>query len=117
MTSIGIETKSFVLNGAAAGTICVLLLDCSPMIPSTFSTWSSLHPQIIVVFPKLRNPPVVANLVTMKPFLFNAFDTLELSSLETMARTSFISVFLSFFNLLIRAFWLVLIKNIIYVNI
>ena len=43
-----------------------------------------------VVLPLIRKPPVVASFVTEKLFLVNAEETIELSSLETIARINFI---------------------------
>lgn len=42
------------------------------------------------VLPDIKNPPVVASLVTENRALVKLEDTLELSSLETMASISFI---------------------------
>jgi hypothetical protein len=45
-----------------------------------------------VVFPDIKNPPVVASLVTEKPSFVNAEETVPLSSLFTIARTNFIVI-------------------------
>ena len=66
----------------------------------TLSTCSSSTPVKNVVLPAMRKPPVVANLVTWNPFLVNALETAALSSLLTIASTSFIekSPYLSCFK-------------------
>lgn len=49
---------------AVEGTISVRRLDSLPMISKARGTFSSSVPQIKVVLPERRKPPVVANLVT-----------------------------------------------------
>ena len=72
------------------GTIWVLRLLYLAMMPMTSSTFSSSTPEMKVVLPAIRKPPVVASLVTEKPSLVKAEDTAPLSSLLTIARISFI---------------------------
>ena len=61
------------------------------MISIASSTRSSSVPMMKVVLPAIRNPPVVASLVTENLFLVSSLDTLELSSFDTIANISFIS--------------------------
>ena len=62
-TSTGKDVKRPISYDAVDGTISVLRFDSLPIISIACSTLSSSVPQINVVLPASRKPPVVANLV------------------------------------------------------
>ena len=90
VTSTGKEEYMPTSMVEVLGTIWVLRLLYLAMMPMTSSTFSSSTPEMKVVLPAIRKPPVVASLVTEKPSRVRAEDTAPLSSLLTIARISFI---------------------------
>ena len=62
------------------------------MTAITSSTLSSSTPEMNVVLPAIRKPPVVASFVTEKPPLVSAEETAPLSSLLTIARINFMDI-------------------------
>ena len=96
MTSTGKEEYIPTSMVEVLGTIWVRRLEYLAMMPMTVSTLSSSTPEMKVVLPAIKKPPVVANFVTEKPSRVMAEETAPLSSLLTIARISFIKKYLPF---------------------